>query len=81
MFLGGGRGGGKSYALALLCLRHVAEYGRLARILYLRRTYKGMADFELLTRELFGEVYGSQARYNASEHVWMFAQGGYLELG
>lgn len=81
MFLGGGRGGGKSYALALLCLRHVEQYGKHARILYIRRTYKGLADFELVTRDLFGKVYGTAARYNQSEHVWRFPSGGYLELG
>ena len=57
VFCGGGRGGGKSYGLALLCLRHVEQYGDKARILYLRRTYKGLADFELICRELFGTVY------------------------
>src|SRR5205823_13847818 len=80
-FLGGGRGGGKSYALALLALRHVEQYGDRARILYIRRTYKGLADFELLTRELFGLVYGEAARYNGAEHVWRFPSGGYMELG
>lgn len=81
LFLGGGRGGGKSYALALLALRHVEQYGKTARILYIRRTYKGLADFELVTRELFGQVYGTAARYNAAEHVWRFPNGGYMELG
>lgn len=81
MFLGGGRGGGKSYALALLCLRHAEQYGKAARILYIRRTYKGLADFELVTRELFGGIYGTAARYNQSEHVWRLPNGGYLELG
>lgn len=81
LFLGGGRGGGKSYALALLALRHVEQYGSRARVLYVRRTYKGLADFELLTRELFATVYGQGARYNAAEHVWRFPNGGYLELG
>lgn len=81
VFLGGGRGGGKSYALALLALRHVEQYGDKARILYIRRTYKGLADFELLSRELFGMVYGTAARYNGAEHVWKFPNGGYLELG
>ena len=57
-FLGGGRGGGKSYALALLALRHAEQYGAAARVLYIRRTYKGVADFELITRDLFGAVYG-----------------------
>ena len=50
VFLGGGRGGAKSYALALLALRHVEQYGAKARILYVRQTYKGLADFELVTR-------------------------------
>lgn len=81
VFLGGGRGGGKSYSLALLAMRHVAMYGEQARILYLRRTYKGLADFELITRELFGTVYGNAARYNAGEHVWRFPNNGYMELG
>jgi hypothetical protein len=80
-FLGGGRGGGKSYALALLALRHAEQYGTAARILYLRRTYKGLADFELVTRDLFGKVYGGAARFNSAEHVWRLPNGGYMELG
>ena len=44
LFLGGGRGGGKDYALALLILRHVEQYGIRARVLYLRQTYQGLAD-------------------------------------
>lgn len=81
VFMGGGRGGGKSYGLALLCLRHIEQYGDLARILYLRRTYAGLRDFELLTREVFGQVYGTDARYNGQEHIWRFPNGAYLELG
>lgn len=81
VFLGGGRGGGKSYALALMALRHAEQYGQAARILYLRRTYRGLADFEIITRELFGSVYGTAARYNSAEHVWRLPGGGYMELG
>jgi len=81
IFLGGGRGGGKDYALALLILRHVEQYGDRARILYLRQSYKGLGDFELVCRELFGQVYGTDARYNATEHIWRFPNGGYFEMG
>ena len=81
MFLGGGRGGGKSYGLALLALRHVEQYGDRARILYIRRSYKGIADFELVTRELFATIYGTAARYNGADHVWRFPNGAYMELG
>ncbi|MGQ0531031.1 MAG: phage terminase large subunit [Panacagrimonas sp.] len=80
-FLGGGRGGGKSYALALLALRHCEQHGERARVLYLRKTYAGLRDFELVTRELFGMVYGTAARFNAAEHIWRLPNGGYLELG
>lgn len=80
-FLGGGRGGGKTYALAVLALRHVEQYGAAARVLFVRRTYKGLADFELVTRDLFGQIYGATARYNSGEHIWRFPNGGYLELG
>ena len=80
-FLGGGRGGGKSYSLGIIALRHVEQYGDRARILYIRRTYKGLGDFELIARELFGMVYLTAARFNAAEHVWKFPNGGYMELG
>ena len=64
VFLGGGRGGGKSYCLALLALRHCEQYGEAARVLYIRKSYAGLRDFELTTREIFGMVYGTAARYN-----------------
>src|SRR5579862_8332407 len=81
VFLGGGRGGGKSYALALLALRHAEQYGAAARVLYLRKTYIGLSDFALITRELFGSIYGGAARFNGTEHVWRFPNGAYMELG
>lgn len=81
VFLGGGRGGGKSYGIAYLALRHAEQYGIKARILYIRKSYKGLADFELTTREVFGMVYGTAASYNAQEHVWRMPNGAYMELG
>ena len=81
VFAGGGRGGGKSYALALLALRHCEQYGEKARVLYIRKSYAGLRDFELVTRELFGMVYGTTARYNGTEHIWKLPNGGYIELG
>jgi hypothetical protein len=81
LFLGGGRGGAKSYCGALLFLRYAELYGESARCLYLRRTYRGLADFELTLRDLFGSVYGTAARFNAQEHVWRLPNGAYVELG
>lgn len=81
VFLGGGRGGGKSFTEALLALRHMEMYRDRARVLYLRQTYKGLQDFELITRELFAKAYSTDARYNGAEHVWRVPGGGYMELG
>jgi hypothetical protein len=61
IFLGGGRGGGKSHAMAFLALQHMAQYGQRARVLYLRKTYKSLSDFEQITRELFASIYGQAA--------------------
>ncbi len=54
LFLGGGRGGGKSFVMALLCLRHAEQYADRARMLFIRRSYAGLRDFELVCREVFG---------------------------
>ncbi|MEJ1372723.1 MAG: phage terminase large subunit [Candidatus Sedimenticola sp. (ex Thyasira tokunagai)] len=81
VFLGGGRGGAKSWALALLAMRHVEQYQSKARILYIRQSYPGIADFENITRELFTVAYGRTAKYNSSSHVWRLPHGAYMELG
>lgn len=81
VFLGGGRGGGKSYTLALLALRYAEQYQERARILYVRQTYKGLSDFEQITREVFSAAYGRSARFNGTERVWTLPGGGYFELG
>ncbi|KAB2969561.1 MAG: hypothetical protein F9K18_01125 [Thermoanaerobaculia bacterium] len=81
LFLGGGRGGAKSWALAWLAMRFAEQYGDRGRSLYLRQTYNGASDFETSTRILFAEVYGDAARYNASSRIWRFPSGGTLEIG
>ncbi len=80
IFLGGGRGGSKSYALALLALRHVEQYGAKARVLYLRRSHKGCADFVSLCLDLMGPVYGVALRFNAQEGLFRFPNGGTVEI-
>lgn len=79
LFLGGGRGGGKSHNISLLILRHLELYREKARVLFVRKSYKGLADFELVLRGIFSQAYGSRASYNAQEHVWRLPYG-YVEL-
>ena len=44
-------------------------------------TTKGIADFELICRDVFFRAYGRDARYNAQEHIWRLPNGAYFELG
>lgn len=81
LFLGGGRGGGKSFVMGLLCLRHAEQYGDRARMLFIRKSYAGLRDFELTAREVFGLAYGTAYSYNASEHLFRLPNGATLELG
>lgn len=64
----------------MLALRYAEQYGERARILYLRKTYAGLRDFEQVTREIFGKVYGADARYNGTEHIWRLPNNAYFEL-
>ena len=66
--------------MALLALRHVEQYGKGARVLYLRRTYKGGEDFAAICHDIFAAAY-DRARYNAQERLWRFPNGGTVELG
>src|SRR3981189_3534127 len=77
-FVGGGRGGAKSYGLALLALRHIEQYGPKARVLYLRRSHKGCADFISLCLDLFGPIYATALRFNAQDGLFRFPTGGTL---
>lgn len=80
LFLGGGRGGAKSATLALLDWRHIEQYAAKARALYLRLTHKGCADFISLCWDLFGPVYGAALRFNGTEGLFRFPNGGTLEV-
>src|SRR5258708_748806 len=78
VFLGGGRGGAKSYTHALIALRHVEQHGARARVLYLRRSHRGCADFVSLCFDLFGPIYGTALRFN--DGLFRFPSGGTLEV-
>lgn len=67
--------------MALLALRHCEQYGARARVLYIRRSYRGMADFEGICLDLFTQLYGRGVRFNQAEHVFKMPGGGYIELG
>ena len=79
--LTGGRGGGKSWVIAILILRHLIKYGDRARVWFIRTDHAGCADMVLIMRELFGRIWGSAVRFNQQSGVWSgFPDGGYLEV-
>jgi hypothetical protein len=55
-------------------------YGQDARILFVRKTHSGCEDFIALTRQLFGMLYGTKARFNANEGLWKLPNGATLEV-
>lgn len=76
----GGRGGGKSTAMAALALRSSELLRDRARMLFIRRSYPGLRDFEQTTRDVFGQAYGDSARYSINDHVWKLPTGASFEL-
>jgi hypothetical protein len=75
LFLGGGRGGSKSYTFAILQLRHVSQYEEDAKVLYLRRTWPGIADFASNARKVFRGAFGPRVSYNQSSGLFTFDTG------
>ncbi|GMU66514.1 MAG: hypothetical protein AMXMBFR36_27880 [Acidobacteriota bacterium] len=76
----GGRGGGKSYGMVALAIRHVAQHGARARVLFVRQSFPGLLDVETTLRELVPRAFEG-AVYNSQSHVWRVPNGGTIELG
>jgi hypothetical protein len=80
LFLGGGRGGGKTYCEVLLALRHVEQHGESARVLIVRATHKALTElwdeFEALLQKCYPGT-----KSNRAERIFRLANGGQVELG
>ncbi len=79
LFLGGGKGGGKSRLLAAMFLRHTEQYGSRARCLVIRRSFPGLTDMESELRQYFHEVFGDD-HYNGQKHLFSLPNGGTVQL-
>ena len=71
----GGRGPGKSHAIAFLILQHLERYKDKARCLFVRRSFPGALDFVGICRSLMVDAFGQQATYNQATHVWTLPYG------
>lgn len=83
IFLGGGRGGAKSYLMALMAIDHLEKYRRDARVLYIRKSYSSMRDFEGLILDLLYDMkgMGREFVYNKQDKVFTFDHRGKMDLG
>lgn len=81
LFLGGGRGGGKSTAGCLLVLRHVEQYGEHAKVLMVRQSYLALEEIETTLVKLFNHAYNGRIQYNQQKHKIWAPGGGTVELG
>jgi hypothetical protein len=80
LFLGGGRGGGKSFGLQLLILRHCNQYGALARVLVTRRRLKSLQQFAEELRGLLRGAFGSGLAYNQNDNTFRLPNGAMIQL-
>ncbi|MEO8798431.1 MAG: terminase family protein, partial [Polyangiaceae bacterium] len=80
IFLGGGRGGGKSMALQFLILRHCQQYTRRAKVLVTRRRLKSLIQFAEELRALFRGVYGRDVSFNQNDSVFRLPNGATIQL-
>lgn len=80
IFLGGGRGGGKSFALQLLILRHCNQYRHRARVLVTRRRLKSLLQFAEELRGLLRSAYGSGVSYNLNDNIFRVPNGATVQL-
>ncbi len=80
IFLGGGRGGGKSFGLQLLILRHCDQYKNRARVLVTRRRLKSLLQFAEELRGLMRSAYGSGFTYNQNDNVFRLPNGATVAL-
>ena len=75
VFLGGGRGGGKSMALQFLILRHCDQYKARAKILVTRRRQKSLIQFAEEMRALFRSAYGKDVAFNQNDNIFRLPNG------
>ena len=75
---GGSAGGGKSDCMLVEALRqvHIPYY----KCLILRKTFPQLAELIDRSREIYGAAF-PRAKYNGSEHFWIFPSGAKIYFG
>lgn len=80
VFLGGGRGGGKSFATVFLAVQHAQKYGANAAILYVRNSFAGLRDAERNFLQVLKAAWPDTI-HNLKEMTFRLPNGATIELG
>ncbi len=80
LFLGGGRGPGKTHTLAALFLRHCEQHGSKARCLVVRKSFPGLEELEAEFLAYFRSVYGRALKHDAQRHRFTLPNGATIRL-
>jgi len=80
LFLGGGRGGGKSFLLAALFFRHCEQHSDQARCLVVRKSFPGLQDLEAEFLAYYRSIYGTALRFDAQKHRFTLPNGATIQL-
>jgi hypothetical protein len=76
----GGRGGGKTYAVGLLVLRHLNKYGEAARVLVCRENYAGLRAIEELMEKFVMAAFPDRVKFNRNDHLMRVEGSGQIEF-
>lgn len=80
LILAGGRGGGKSFAIAFLVLRHCQQYGAKARVLITRRRLKSLLQFSTELLMLFKSGFGPGVQFNQQDSMFRLPNGATVQM-
>lgn len=80
VFLGGGRGGGKSFATVFMAVQHAQRFGANAAILYVRNSFAGLRDAERNFLQVLKAAW-PDTTHNLKEMTFRLPNGATIELG
>lgn len=80
LFLGGGRGGGKTHLLAALFLRHCEQHGADAKCLVVRKSFPALQDLEAEFLKYFRSIYGTALKADGQKHRFTLPNGAVIQL-
>lgn len=76
LLLCGGRGGGKSFAIIFLLLKHIEQYGERARALLVRESWDALKQLEDEFELIALYATNGAVKHNKTEHAFYFPNGG-----